>query len=209
MQQIMADSADIQAVFVEAQAGSREAFDDLVRRLGPRIDALILSRLGQDLRRDVEPEDVKQDALLRAFQDIKRFSWQGEESFLHWIGAIVENVILKAHERRRYRRAMPLDQDLFVDQVSPSKALRREERFERLQAAFERLSPDHREVIVLARIERLRSREIAQRMGRSEQAVAQLLARALRKLREVFGDTASFTLPDRSLGKEGGPDAGR
>lgn len=208
----MADSADIQATFVQAQAGSREAFDELVQRLGPRIDALVLSRLGKDLRRDVEPEDVKQETLLRAFQDIGRFSWEGEESFLRWIGAIVENVIRKAHERLRYRRAIPLDQELFVDQVSPSKALRREERFDRLKAAIERLSPDHREVIVLARIERLRSREIAKRMGRSEQAVAQLLSRALRKLREMFGDTASLTLPDRSLGKEGkegGTDGGR
>jgi RNA polymerase sigma-70 factor (ECF subfamily) len=209
MHETMADSADIQATFLEAQAGSREAFDALARRLGSRIEGLVLSRLGKDLRRRVDPEDVKQEALLRAFQDIGRFSWEGEESFLHWIGAIVENVILKAHERLRYRRAMPLDQDPFTDQVSPSKALRREERFERLRAALERLSPDHREVIVLARIEKLPGREIAKRMGRSEQAVAQLLSRALRNLREGFGDTASFTLPDRSLGKEGGSDGER
>lgn len=200
----MADSADLQMTITKAQAGSREAFDELVQRLGSRIDALVLSRLGETLRQGVEPDDIKQETLLRAFQEIGRFSWQGEDSFLQWVGAIVQNVVLKAHERLRYRRVLPLEWDLFVDQASPSKALRREERFERLQAALESLSPDHREVIVLARIERLRSREIAQRMGRSEQAVAQLLSRALRKLREAFGDTASLTLPDRTLGKEGG-----
>jgi RNA polymerase sigma factor (sigma-70 family) len=84
--------------------------------------------------------------------------------------------------------------------------LGREERFARLRAALERLDADHRKVILLARIEKLPSREIAERMQRSPQAVAQLLSRALRKLRENFGRTESLHLPDRTLGREGGTD---
>jgi DNA-directed RNA polymerase specialized sigma24 family protein len=54
-------------------------------------------------------------------------------------------------------------------------------------------------VIVLARVEELKIREIAERMERSESAVKNLLLRALRELRQNFGDTESLRLPDRSL----------
>ena len=75
----------------------------------------------------------------------------------------------------------------------------------RRRIALDKLSPEHREVIRLARIERLPGAEIARRMNRSPSAVAQLLSRALKKLRERFGDTESLSLPDRTLdeGAEG------
>ena len=66
--------------------------------------------------------------------------------------------------------------------------LRREERFDRLQHALESLPPDYREVIRLSRIEGMKTSEIAELMGRSSAAVKQLLFRALRRLRESFGD---------------------
>ena len=47
---------------------------------------------------------------------------------------------------------------------SPSRHVRRQERFSRLQQAVDRLKPDHRTVILLARIERLRIKEIAERI---------------------------------------------
>ena len=81
--------------------------------------------------------------------------------------------------------------------------LRREERFERLQKALESLPPDYREAIRLSRIEGLKTVEIAERMGRSREAVKQLIFRALRRLRESFGDTESLHLPDRKFDTEG------
>jgi RNA polymerase sigma-70 factor, ECF subfamily len=52
----------------------------------------------------------------------------------------------------------------------------------RLEAAFARLDADYREVIVLARVVGLSHAEIAARMGRTESATWNLLARALAKL---------------------------
>ena len=53
------------------------------------------------------------------------------------------------------------------DASSPSHGVRRKERFERLQHAVDSLSPEYREVILLARIKGMRLAEIAKRMGRS------------------------------------------
>ena len=49
--------------------------------------------------------------------------------------------------------------------------MRRDERWERLRSSLEALSPDHREVIELARLEGLKINDIAERMGRSPGAV--------------------------------------
>jgi RNA polymerase sigma factor (sigma-70 family) len=88
--------------------------------------------------------------------------------------------------------------------------MRREERWERLEKSLAALSPDHREVIRLARIEGLEVREIAARMGRTPSAVKNLLLRALKELKRSFGDTESLRLPGgRSLEAEkGGADGG-
>ncbi len=93
---------------------------------------------------------------------------------------------------------------VLIQTVSPSKGMRRDERFERLKEALEDLTPEYREVILLARIERLPGKEIAKRLDRSPAAAAQLLSRALKKLRENFGDTESLNLPQRSIELEGG-----
>ena len=77
--------------------------------------------------------------------------------------------------------------------------MQRNERFDRLQEALQSLSPEHREVIELARIKGLKAREISERMGRSPVAVRLLLFRALEQLRNRFGDTASLNLPDRAM----------
>ena len=51
------------------------------------------------------------------------------------------------------------------------------------------LSADDREVITLARVQGLSLQEIAERVGRTRNAIALLLSRALRKLKAAMGET--------------------
>ena len=54
----------------------------------------------------------------------------------------------------------------------------------------------------MSRIEGFKMREIAERTGRTVDAVKQLVLRGLRSLKRHFGDTGSFHLPDRILFSE-------
>jgi RNA polymerase sigma factor (sigma-70 family) len=83
--------------------------------------------------------------------------------------------------------------------AAPGQAIRRQERFERLEAVFATLSPDRRQVVTLALLEDLPIREVAARMGRSPDAASMLLLRALRQLKQAFGHTESLHLPPRAL----------
>lgn len=185
-----------------ALTGDLRARDALVDAYRDPLDRHVRLRLGAHLREKVEVEDVTQETFARALASLGDFRWQGEGSFLKWLKAIAENAILALAKKSRR------DQVLFVEPrsppvdrgaPSPSVAARREERFERLRAALDGLEPDHREVIVLARLEGLRLSEVARRMGRSPNAVAHLLSRALARLKEAFGETESLGLPHRRL----------
>jgi RNA polymerase sigma-70 factor (ECF subfamily) len=199
MEAVMGEIEPTRVLVEKAQAGSRAAFEELLTVHQGRLEALIHSLLGPELRGKVEAADVRQETLLRAFESIEKFRWSGEGCFLGWLGGIAEHVVLKQVERWKVRRVSPLQGDIAASDISPSRGLRREDRFARLREAIQGLSPDHRQVIRLARIEKLPSSEIARLMNRSPAAVAQLLSRALKKLREAFGDTESLHLPPQSL----------
>lgn len=191
--------------------GDPAAFVSLVEQHRSRLQALAHIKMSRKLLQSFGVEDVLQEACLRAFQSFKAFEWRGPNSFYRWISGIVENVIVdfarKMNAKKRAGGVVSLDGEgaqegdrLEASGPSPSTLLRREERFERLEKALSQLSEDHREVIYLARIHLLPMKEVARRMGRSVDAVSELLRRALRRLRDNFGDTESFGLPERSLG---------
>ncbi len=188
-----------QALVLKAQTGDRAAFEALVARYEGRLREIVSMRLGAHLRGKLEIEDVLQETFVRALQSISRFTWRDEPAFLRWLQVIAENRIRDALKGTHRAVELQLQNDVQEGGVSPSKHVRRNERFDRLQQSLDRLSPDHRRVIFLSRIEGLRTGEIARRMNRSESAVKSLLFRALRELKSSFGDTGSLHLPDRSL----------
>jgi RNA polymerase sigma-70 factor (ECF subfamily) len=191
-----------------AHAGDREACGALLRRHEPALRAWVRSRLGAKLKARIDPEDVIQETVLKALEALGSFQYQGAGSFPRWLRSIGERVILKAAERERKKPFLSLRHEVEGGEGSPSRRFRRGERLARLESALGGLSREHREVVRLARIEGLPIREIASRMGRTPAAVSMLLSRALRKLKELFGDTESFGLPERRPGSSGAGGAG-
>jgi RNA polymerase sigma-70 factor (ECF subfamily) len=202
----------------KAQRGDRAAFDELALEHRRSLEDLFSREMGPSLRAKVDVEDLLQETLLRAFQDLKGFDPRGDKAFEAWLFAIARHAV---QDRARYlhRKKRACDREVHLSSRSPSgqplgnpldrlaatsvpsgaTSLRREERFDRLQAALDNLSPDHREVIQLARIEGLSMKEVAAKMNRSEAAASVLLVRAMRKLKAAFGSTESFHLPLRGL----------
>jgi RNA polymerase sigma-70 factor (ECF subfamily) len=194
----MAAQEPTRSLLERARGGDREAFGEIAERFRPRLANQIEARLGPALRAVLEVEDVLGETFACALESIERFQWRDEETFYRWLGSIAEHVIRNASRKQGWSQ-LALDRDVAAAGASPSADLRRGERFDRLEAALNRLSPDHRRALVLARLEGLTIEEISRRMDRSRDAVKKLLARALHELRRYFGDTESFHLPDRRL----------
>jgi RNA polymerase sigma-70 factor (ECF subfamily) len=204
----MAETDSVRRWILAAQGGDRGAFDEIVRRYRDRLANLVRLRIGVPLQARLEVEDVLQETFTRAIESVHRFEWRGENSPYRWLATVAEHVILEAVRGLERDPKLQLLPEVPGRGTSPSRFLRRHERFDRLQRSIDRLSPEHRQVIVLSRFERLKVAEIARRMDRSPDAVKQLLSRALKKLKEIFGETESLGLPDRSIDTGGTSDGG-
>jgi RNA polymerase sigma-70 factor (ECF subfamily) len=197
MAHLMTLQQPAQNLVLQAQGGDVDAFEELIRRYRGRLERQVEVRMGPALRGQMDPGDLLQETLAKAFESIGHFRWQGEDSFYRWLAGIAEHLIWKAAKKRPLEplRLDPKD----PKQLSPEKRLRRKERFERLQAALAGLSREQREAIRLSRLEGLSLKEAAQRMGKTAGAVQKLVARGLIALRRSLGDTESLHLPEGTL----------
>jgi RNA polymerase sigma-70 factor (ECF subfamily) len=194
----MAKDESTRLLVEKTKAGDQEAFDQLVKRFQPRLMDRIRKRMGSHVRSKLEAEDVLNETFACVSSTIDKFKWQGEASFFSWLSSIAEHLIRNASRKKSWSN-LGLERDVTSDNVSPSKELRREDRFNRLEKALENLEPDLRKALLMARIDGLKVKEIAERMNRSPDNVKKLLARALIKMKRLFGDTESLSLPQREF----------
>lgn len=171
----------------EARQGSREALGELYARCGTRLLAFIRMRMSRDLRARIESRDILQTTMMKSFQRLSQFEGGDGATLMGWLVRIAENEIrdqidYQHRQRRDVAAGVPIDAggvEIAAQVRSALSAAVVNEEAERLGSALERLDPDHREVIVLRKLEELSFKEVAARMGRSEDACRMLLVRAM------------------------------
>ncbi|HEY2821663.1 MAG TPA: sigma-70 family RNA polymerase sigma factor [Candidatus Acidoferrum sp.] len=188
---------DERCLVVEAQAGSRTAFEELVRRYDRDVLRLALNLM----KRPEDARDVYQEAFLKVYRNLHRFRF--ECSFYTWLYRIVTNVCL---DQLRRRQARPEDQapetgsahdegitDFFERQkelrptLDPERNLLGKEIQARIAVAMELLSPRERVVFEMKHYQGLKLRAIGDALGTTEETVKNSLFRATRKLRGQLG----------------------
>ena len=173
----------------DAVAGRPEAVDALYARVAPRVLTYVRMRMGQSLRTRMDSRDILQATLLKSFERFGEFQGSGKPALMAWLARIAEREILDRADyhqraRRSAEREAPLERGgrLEARVTSVLSRMIRDERAEKLEAAMEGLSDAHREIILLRKFQELSFREIAGRLGKSEDACRMLLARALSAL---------------------------
>jgi RNA polymerase sigma-70 factor (ECF subfamily) len=179
----------------EARKGNAEALSQAFEKHRRRLAVLVHFKLGSRAREFADAEDVVQETCLRAFRDIGRFSYHSPGSFFRWLSAIADHVIVdrvryrnrecRAGEEVRLRSATnPLGPEP-ADTKTPSRLLAHRETMQRLLDRLNALPDDYRQAILMAKIERLSTAEMAERLGKSREAVALLVYRAVKRFREL------------------------
>jgi RNA polymerase sigma-70 factor, ECF subfamily len=180
----------------EAQAGSRAAFDALVRQYEHQVLRLALHLTGSEQ----DAEDIYQEAFLKAYRYIGNFRF--ECSFYTWIYRIVTNLCLDQLRRRKTRRedhAVVIDRsgdeiDLLAaisdDRAfsNPARELDRKMLAERIQTALGKLTPRERMVFELKHYQGLRLRTIGEMLNTTEETAKNTLFRATKKLRSQLAE---------------------
>ena len=161
----------------------REAFGELYRLYARRIHRFVAFQVNNT----VLAEDLANEVWIRVMRAIGRYQHHSVPQFNAWLFRIAKNVVVD-HWRAK-RDTVPLDEALATERGETLDAhfeslARREE----LQVAMQKLTEDQREVLVLRFGMGMSHREIAERMGRNEEAIRALQFRAIRSLRAIMGE---------------------
>ncbi len=192
------DSPETRELVQKLAAGDERALEPLLLRHLPALRAYVRLNAGGRLRALESQSDLCQSVCREVLANVGRFQHDGEGAFRHWL---FTTALRKIKTRQKYwlqdkrdtdRRANAgaSEEHLFECYASictPSQDAMAREELGRIEAAFEKLSGDHREVILLTRIVGLSHEEVAQRMGRTAGATRVLLFRALAQLSSALG----------------------
>jgi RNA polymerase sigma-70 factor (ECF subfamily) len=182
----IADPDDVRTLVALSAGGNAEAFGHLYDRYQPEV----LRYFGARVRHPEAAQDLTQQLFLRAWQAVPRYQDRGLP-FGAWLFRMAHNLAVDYY--RAHRRSEPIDEIDVPDEDStaPVEQLMAGERSERVQRALDRLSEDHRQVLVLRFALEKSAREAGEIMGRKEVTIRGLQFRALQALRaelEAGGD---------------------
>lgn len=189
-----------------SETESRKNFEDreglavFIEEHRPQLTAYIQKNLGAELRQRLEPEDILQEVTVAALASLEQFNVAERVPF-KLLCQMCEQKIIDAH---RFHFAGKRDADklralegggaggksehgglidwLAASITSPSKAFSRSERELRLEQAIAELTDVQREALQLRYVEGLSTKEVAERIGKSDGAVRVLLTRTVADL---------------------------
>jgi RNA polymerase sigma-70 factor (ECF subfamily) len=205
----MQDDAD--PLVDRVRAGDVAALTAYIEARRPQWLAYIERRLGPALRRKVEADDIFQEASAEAVRSLGEMDLSHREPF-GWLCQVAERKIVDAHRRyvasqkRAAGREVSIDgggpsgddsghaglvQLLVASMTTASQAFSRNQREHRLLEALAQMPQEQREALRLRYLEGLPSKEVAQRLGKTDGAVRVMLTRALGKLQQLLGPEAA------------------
>jgi RNA polymerase sigma factor (sigma-70 family) len=179
-------------VLDRARQGDRSAARVLIERAIPALRRWARGRLPSYSRGAADTEDIVNDAVLQTLRRIGAFEHRTVGALQAYLRESVLNRIRDAVRRVR-RRGVPeeLPDSLEAHEPSPMELAIQREHLDRFLEALHRLRPADRQLVVW-RIELGYSyAEIAERVGKSKEAAAMSVRRALVRLSKELGVTES------------------
>lgn len=132
-------------------------------------------------------EDMVQTVFYRMLK--YRHTFTGEGAFRTWMYHLARNVLVDTVHQNK-RSAHHQDVADYADRIGggalADEQLHKTEEVATLQDALARLTPDHREVLVMSRYQELKYEEIARILNTTEGAVKVRIHRAMNELKKIY-----------------------
>jgi RNA polymerase sigma-70 factor (ECF subfamily) len=164
----------------------------------------LLARLQLDprLQARLDPSDVVQQTLLKAYEKIDQFRGQTDAELAAWLRAILANTLTDAVRRSQARDGLHRSLEASIEQSSsrleawiaqaagssPSDRLVRHEQLLSLAESLAQLPSDQQRAVELKHLHGYTVEAISREMQRSKTAVGGLLRRGMQRLRELMDE---------------------
>ena len=185
-------SLDESILVDHAKSGDTQSFEELVSRYRDRVYARAFSIM----RNEDLAIDLSQNAWIKAWQRLEQF--HGDASFVTWLNRIITNLCLD--ELRRQKRLKtdsieeiqedtgPVENRMEIQDFDPIAKLNQQELRERIDNAMDKLSVNHRTVLLLYEYEQLEYKQIADQMDTTIGTVMSRLFYARKKMASLLGE---------------------
>lgn len=178
----------------------KDTFENIVREYEKPIYNLSLRMTGNE----DDAFDCTQDIFLRVYKTMDSF--RGESAFSTWLYRVAVNICKDFLRKRgqRYKNEIPLfteapeNSEEFVPLDIPDMRYAPETHAEKmalreaLQGAIDRLSPEHREILLMREILGLTYQQIAESLSIEEGTVKSRIARAREQMRTRLVKDGNF-----------------
>lgn len=194
---------DSQKMLLRAKEGDDAAKGELLDRFRPYLNVIAQRLMDERLQSRLDFSDLVQATFLEASRDFPSFRGDTVESFLAWLRNILRNNVSTAHQHHLAAQKRSAKKEVVIsvssdtgsrplgiaeilpsDASTPSQRLMRDEAAVVLAACLDQLPDKQREAIRMRYLEGKSLKEISALLEKSEMAVAGLLKRGLRTLRE-------------------------
>lgn len=176
----MTDPAITLVLVQKAQAGDREALEQVLDRYYDRVRRTVSIRMGPRVRSWTDSVDIMTRTFLKALEKFDAFEMRHESSLLRWLVTIAEGMIRDAADERNAARRNP-DRERPIDfgaadataaprplpaaGTSLTNELARREDADLVDRAIEGLDPADREILLQHYYLEMSWEEIAQESG--------------------------------------------
>lgn len=190
------------ARIAEARNGSRPALDRLLEAAFSYLVAVANREFCAAMRSRLDPADVVQDTLLKAWWHFPEFRGESEEDLLAWLRQILRHNLANEHRRhlrsamRSARREVSLAETSLMqltdradrETESPIRQALARERQAALEEALQRLPEHYRQVLRLHTQEELTFAQVAKQLRCSAEAARKLWRRAAEEFTRLLAE---------------------
>ena len=177
----------------QAQQGDQQAFATLYEQYRPLVYRFLRRRLDGS---DETVEDLTEDVFVKLYEKLDRYVERGLP-FTAWLYRIAHNQLVDYVRTLPRNIAQTLDTVADIPEHQTGSEYRSVLDRETLEPALARLTPEQRRAVELRFLQGMSVAETSAAMGRSEEAVKKLQARALANLRRSLTETTRQGAPVR------------
>lgn len=187
-------------LLIRAEAGERQAIDELLRIHRDNITRMVRVRLHPKVRSRVDESDIVQEVFLDAGERVHEFFTECSLPFPNWLRYIAELKIKQCHRFHLDAQKRSAKNELrFVDEndslsgimacqivsagTQPGEAAERNEMMQRVTQVLDELNPVDREIICMRHFEQMENADVATALNIDPSTSSSRYLRALARLK--------------------------